>query len=519
MVLAHREDPVARFDPMNTSSISLHQVSSGMYGSGNLVRPCLENVFELCPGLAESWEANKDYTQWTFKVRDNVVWHDGRPFTAEDAKFWLDLLSKGAESQGKKRRQADYWADFATVGSVEALTGNRLRFTLSQPNPNYLQVMKTPFYTIAHPKHLMESRIASGDVDVAPVDVGWVATGPFKMQNYENSIKVQLRRFDKYWEKDAKGRQLPYLDGVDFAIIRDPAAMDSAFRTGRVDGGARGPAFNLSKQRQAGYIRDLGDKVWFAEVPFIYSAFNFNVIKGGPLQDVRVRRAIALWADKQSAFEGVMGGFGDLYTIMAPKNPYTSPDFATWPGFSAQTRERDRAEAKRLLAEAGYAGGLEIKEQCWRVSQTACEFMQGQLSPLGVKLTFPRLLDTAGYSANTLLIEDDTNSSGGTRPGWVIPEQAEALLTRYSINKRAVIKHEDPKIPEYFTRLKGTFDPQERVKIYRELERYIVVDQVYYVPIFGYVAVTPYRSHVKGLVVPAAEVNSNYDFATVWLDK
>jgi ABC-type transport system substrate-binding protein len=80
-------------------------------------------------------------------------------------------------------------------------------------------------------------------------------------------------------------------------------------------------------------------------------------------------------------------------------------------------------------------------------------------------------------------------------------------------------KHEDPKVAEWFRQLNASSKVDERVRTWKELERYWLLDQVYSVPIAGDTSYIPYRSHVKGMVVPAERVHEYLDFATVWLDK
>src|SRR4029077_20989361 len=106
------------------------------------------------------------------------------------------------------------------------------------PDAFYLESLGLQRIQIFQPKHLFEPAIAAGDVNVAPSQLGYVGTGPFKFKSYEPGVAIELTRFDKYWEKDAEGRSLPYLDGIIFNIIKSPAAMNDAFRTGQLDLGA-----------------------------------------------------------------------------------------------------------------------------------------------------------------------------------------------------------------------------------------------------------------------------------------
>ena len=103
--------------------------------------------------------------------------------------------------------------DLGDVRRVEVLPGNRLRVTLGQRSRLYPNVLSNPRLKVGHPKHLMEQRIQQGEVNVAPLDVGVVGTGPFRLAEYERDSVVRLRRFEAYWEKDAGANRLPYLEG------------------------------------------------------------------------------------------------------------------------------------------------------------------------------------------------------------------------------------------------------------------------------------------------------------------
>ena len=218
LTLANRGDPPAAFDTMRTSSIALHHVGGALFGAGNLVRRCRENMYLACPDLASSWLANPGFTEWEFTIRPNVTWHDGEPFTAEDAKFWFDLAANGWESDGVPVRAPAYFrGELGEIESVEVLEFNRLRVTLAEPNPHYLSVLANPRLRIAHPKHIFEPLFEDGEYSAGPLDVGVVGTGPFRLESYEPGSLVRVVRNDDYWERGAGG-DLPYLDGIDYVI-------------------------------------------------------------------------------------------------------------------------------------------------------------------------------------------------------------------------------------------------------------------------------------------------------------
>jgi peptide/nickel transport system substrate-binding protein len=501
---------------MKTANYDTVHMGNSVFGRANLVRACVESVYKLCPGLAESWEHNATFTQWTFKVRDNVFWHDGTAFTAADVKFWMELAFFGTKSGKSTRVPAWYQADLGDLQKVEVLESNRVRITLGRSAPQYLYGLTDPRQTVSHPKHLMQPFVERGEVNVAPQDVGWVGTGPFKVLKYEKGTRAQVRRFDRFWEKDVQGRQLPYLDGIDFAILRDPAAMDAAFRVGRLDGGTIGSPYYLTPERKAGYVRDLGDQVWFAEIATDVTGLGLNVLKPGPLQDVRVRQALARWIDKPAFSTAIYGGFGFVGTILHPQNPFTNPDFMTWPGFGPN-KERDRAEAKRLLAQAGYPNGFKMNFFGPQRFIPYFEFYQGQLAGLGVTLE-AKISDEANYNAGRSTLDYDT-LGGGIGGSPVIPEATETNYAAYSRTKVSPAKHEDPRMTELYGKLSATTDYNERVRIWRELERYYILEQAYYIPTSGQNSVIPYRSYVKGRTVPVERIHEYLDFVTVWVDK
>jgi peptide/nickel transport system substrate-binding protein len=495
-----------------------NNVTAPAQGDGNLVKPCRRNVFELCPSLAESWESNKEFTQWTFKIRDNVLWHDGTPFTARDAKFWVDLAVFGAQAAGNKRLPSRHLALFGDVEKVEALDGNRIRITVKQPVPILPHLMASDAANrMAHPRHLMEPRIQQGEVNLGPQEVGNIATGPFKLLSHEKGTRVQFRRYEKYWEKNEQGRQLPFLDGIDMAIIADAGAMDAAFRVGKLDAGSRSAGHVLSRERQAQYIKDLGDKVWFGQTLGFPHSLYPNLLKPGPLQDVRVRRAIHLYIDRQAAIPAVLGGFGTVFTVYLPDSPWPAEDYKTWPGLNPATKTQDRAEARRLLAEAGYEKGLTITMICFRPPWVLrCEWLSGQLREIGITLNLD-IVDAAGLSARARAPDYDMGSHANC--SGMIPESCAAALRRHKVNPTSWAKHDDPKVDELFDRLNGATSYDARLRIYRELERYVFVEQLITIPAWSHYEVVPYRSYVKGHQVPAAFPANNADFGTVWLDK
>ena len=190
LILANRSDPPAGFDPMRTSSIALHHIGGSIFGPGNLVRRCRTNMYLVCPDLAENWHATQDFKEWTFSIRNNATWHDGKPFTAHDVKFWFDLAVVGANSAAGLRAPAYFRGELSSVETTEVLEFNRIRITLKDHSPYFLEILTNPRLKFAHPAHLMEKRIANGEISLSPLDIGLIGTGPFKVVSYEPHMKT-----------------------------------------------------------------------------------------------------------------------------------------------------------------------------------------------------------------------------------------------------------------------------------------------------------------------------------------
>lgn len=516
MRLGNRGDPPAGFDPLRTSSIALHHVAGALFGPGNLVMRCRENMYFVCPYLATSWRSNLGFTEWTFTIREDVYWHDGTPFTAEDVKFWFELVCFGVKVDERVRAPAYFKSELGDVEQIEILAHNEVTITFSHSNPHFLEILANPRFKIAHPRHLMQPLIEQGEVSVSPFDIGLVGLGPFKFERYDQGSFIRVRRFDKYWEKDAEGHNLPYLDGIDYVIMPNPFSMDAAFRTGRLDGGARGQTHYLTAERIQGYQRDLKDEVFFAQIEGGNFRLAFNVLKEGPWQNPQVRRAIALWVDKPAAISGVLGGFGWTSPDLGPPNIPVPRTFVNWPKFDLGSKEEKRSEAKRLMFEAGHAEGFTMDHLCRGINTATGEFLKDQLTGLNIDLQL-QIVDEGEW--NRARVSLDYDSQQGRLTPSPIPEGTESVYGRYSRNPDAYAKHEDLQVDQLYRRLREADTFEQRVYLWREIERYLFVEQTYIIPIAEAINVVPYRTYVKGIVTPTEDAHTHTDFATVWIDR
>ena len=513
-VVAHRGD-ARRYDSHSYGSLNWATLVGAMYHQGFLTTACRHNAFELCPMLAESWTSNSDFTQWTFKIRDNVYWHDGNKTTAEDLRWALELAWKGSGDRAPSQTSSK----LGPITSIEA-TADSVVVNLSAPVFVYPDIMAMEQLELEHPKHLMGPELAKGNIKISPIDIGFIGTGPFKFANYEKDSLWQMERHDKYWEIAENGDQLPYMDGIDHIIMSSQSAQLAAFRTGRVDRTGIGST-NYMTQDQIKLLNDnMGEKVWFGRWPPYGKLMGVNA-RIAPYNDVRVRKAISLWFDRYEAVCIIDECDGYPTAVWAPGSPYGNADFLTWPGYNKDTKEADRAEAKKLLTEAGFPDGFKMKimagENWVRYAEWAQDDLKGLIDPNDEGNISIDVVDNATYGDKRCAGDFETLnplSSG------VVPRHSPELLSGgyLSTNKCSYIQHDDKKVDQMFADIAASTDMQERYKIAQDLEKYLTLETALAWNIYLEFRQVAFRDYVKGFIPPTWTPSTNSDYATTWLD-
>jgi peptide/nickel transport system substrate-binding protein len=501
---------------MRSTNYNLTPLTAALAGEGNLVQPCWEDERKICPALAESWEPNADFSQWTFTIRKGVTWHDGSPFTAENVVYWVNLFVHGAKVGDKERLPGAAKAQFGDFDKVELVDADTVRIYLNNPNSFYLDSLAKHRIPIFHAQHLFEPEIAAGNVDVSPYELGLIGTGPFKFVSYEKSSFIEMTRNNEYWEKDSEGRQLPFLDGIEYFILGSPSAHHAALRTGRLDVGARGNKYYATPELIPQFKESLGDGVYFLErAGGGSSGLGFNTVKA-PFNDVRLREAISLWVDRQTAVETLLQGNGRVRAgFLATENSH--PDFMTWPGYDPKTREADKAKARQLVADAG-AEGLEFTIISPNTLVTPMEWWIGAMDGLGMKPKL-QIMDVGAFDERKAGTDWEAAWGGGS-----LDEATGADVTfrfgRKSDSPYASTVHEDDKMVDFAVRMGKLSTAEERSELLQEIEHYIFQEQYYM--LFNSVGLNlvPVRSYVKDAKMSFILNPPTFAaYAHTWLDK
>lgn len=300
------------------------------------------------PALAERWDVDAEGTVYTFHLHDGVTFHDGTTMDAEDVKFSLDR----ARAEDSTNAQKALFAGIEAVDVVDPLT---VTVTLKAPDGNF------PF------------NMAWGDaVIVAPESIGTdatnpVGTGPFRFASWTQGDRIEIVRNDAYWGEPVA------LSRATFRIIADPTAAFAAMMAGDVDAFPNFPAPETLAQLAA----DPRFKVIVGstEGETILAMNN----RQPPLDDARVREAIAHAINRQDIIDGAMFGYGTpIGTHFAPHNP----DYVDLTGLSAY----DPGKSKALLAEAGVSDlKLRLALPPPTYARRGGEIIAAQLAAVGIR--------------------------------------------------------------------------------------------------------------------------------------
>ena len=264
---------------------------------------------ELEPYLAESFEPNDDFTEWTLTLRPDVLFHDGTPLDAEALKTIFDeyLTVDGANTQGALR-------DVEEMAVVDDLT---VTYSLSQPNAAFGDILVGPSGWPFSPTAAAELGDAFGDQPVG--------TGPFEFVSWQRDGAFVVERNDDYWQEG-----MPYLDQVTFRPIPDEETRATSLSSGDIDA-----AQSVRLSSFLARVRDLPD----VEIALGLSSGGGNVMfntTAPPTDDVRVRQALAYAIDQQAVVDVVAGDAAEVTELrsafFATKSPYYSDAVAeAWP--------------------------------------------------------------------------------------------------------------------------------------------------------------------------------------------
>jgi peptide/nickel transport system substrate-binding protein len=313
---------IAGLIPSITTDGASHEVGGLIYDG--LVRR--DKDLNIVPHLAESWEMSRDCLTLTFRLRRDVKWHDGAPFTAEDVRFTYETMIH-------PKTPTAYKEDFLQVKELAVLDPYTVRITYDTP---YAQALES-WDAYMLPRHLLAPYVAEGKLREAPQNREPVGTGPYRFVEWRPGERVVLVSSPDYFD----GR--PYLSRIVYRIIPSQATIFLELK-------AKGVDFSnltaIQYARQTDYPAFNKAYRKYSYPSNVYTYFGFN-LEDPRFADRRVRQAFAHAIDKRELIDGVRLGLAREAT--GPYKPGTwahNPDVARYP--------YDPARARALLAKAGW---------------------------------------------------------------------------------------------------------------------------------------------------------------------
>lgn len=472
----------------------------------NPIGPCYSNLLrydplentKVIPDLATEWSVSDDGLVYTFKLRQGVKWHDGQPFTAADVQATFDRGIKPPRGTVTPR-----WSAIKAMAQDWAMVDPyTFKVTLKGPSASFLPFLAVDFMMIM-PKHVLE---AKGDLKK---DV--VGTGAFKFKSYKRSVSFEVVKNPDYFLPER-----PYLDVMLTYILPDPGTAMAAFRTRRILTLATYPYVKPSELREL--QAEFGDKVKIGTYPVGGSVRLCINTKKTPWGDQRVRKAVHLALDRQAAVKALTEGTGAIGAPFDPRTEWSIPldELLKMPGYR-QPKDADLAEAKRLLAEAGFPNGFKssIMARSYPDYVNASIFIAEQLRKIGIDLGSVKVMESAaGYAA---LNAGDFDTEGES-VGFIIGDP-DALITELYLatSGRNYGKYYNEKVEKLFEQESRTLDVQKRKQLIREMQLILLDD-----PPYGFLYMSTsndaWWEDVRGYQ-SGQTIYTNIKYIDVWLKK
>jgi len=422
----------------------------------------LDNELKPQPLLAQAWDISPDGLTYTFKLRPNVKWHDGQPFTSADVSYTILEVLKKVHPRGRTA--------FAKVTAVETPDPLTAVIKLSQPAPPMLTALASSYESPMVPKHLF----AGTDPSANPYISKPVGTGPFVFKEWKKGDYILLEKNTDYWQAGK-----PTLQRIVFRIISDASARAASFETGEGHIGGLSPIPLTDMPRIAkNPALSIETRGYAYMSPYMLMEVN---LRKSPLNDVRVRQAIAHAIDRARMTQVVWLGYGQPAVSPIPSQVTTfhSTDLPKY--------EFNPEKAKKLLDDAGLKpgpNGMRFKITHDFIPfgseyQRTGEFIKQQLSRVGIDVEL-RSQDLPSFLRRAYT-EYDFDTTSLYYGAFADPTQGvQRLFWSKAIQKGVVFTnntgYNSPEMDRVLESAQGENDPVKRKALYLEMQRIAMTD-------------------------------------------
>ena len=453
----------------------------------------------IVPDLALSWSWSADLTKLTFKLREGVKWHDGKPFTAKDVQCTFDMLMGKAKEKFRKNPRKSWYENVVSVtpnGDSEAV------FTLKRAQPALLALLASG-YTPVYPCH-----VSPADMRTKPV-----GTGPFKFVEFKTNESIKVVRNPDYWKK---GR--PYLDGIEYTIIPNRSTAILAFIAGKFD-------MTFPTEVSIPLLKDVKSQAPKAVCKVAPTNVSTNLIvnrDAPPFDNADLRKAMALTLDRKAFVTILSEGQADIGAAMLPppEGVWGMPPeiLKTIPGYGPDIKA-NRDEARKLMQKAGYGPDKRLKVKVstrnipiYRdpavilIDQLKEIFIDGELD----------VVETANWFSK---VARKDYTVGLNLTGSAVDDPDQNFYENYACgSERNYTDYCNKDLQKLFDQQSMEPNFEKRKKLVWEIDKKLQEDVARPIILHARTA-TCWQPQVKGVTVMINSSYNGYRYEDVWLDK
>jgi peptide/nickel transport system substrate-binding protein len=484
---AHREETFALIHP-----------AAPHYNTLLRIDPFDKTGTRVVGDLAKSWTVSPDKRTYVLTLRRGVKFHDGSEMTSRDVRATYEKIINPPPGVTSVRK-----GEYFDIETVQAPEPYIVAFKLKWPSPSFIHSLASPWNWIYR-------------ADILERDIRWyekniMGTGPFTFVEHVKGSHWIGRRNARYWDPGK-----PYLDGYRALFIRDDAAQASAIQAELAHIQFRG----FSPAQRDDIVRALGEKVTVQESPWncgLVAAINHEK---QPFHDRRVRRALSLALDRYKAASALSKSaiVREVAGVQVPRSPFATPpaELVKLAGYGLDIRE-SRAEARRLLAEAGIASGFSFVLKNRNIPmpyKPIGTWLVDQWRQIGLKVGH-EIQESNLYFKD--LRAGNFEVSIDFQCGYVVDPDLD--LYKFQSRDRSDAnygRYTDPALDDLYVLQSRTVDPERRQRHIRAFEKRLLDEEAHYIYTLQWHRIVPHSTRVRGwTITPSHYLNNQLD--TVWL--
>lgn len=401
---------------------------------------------QVIPDLAESYEYSEDGMKLTFKLKENVKWHDGTEFSSADVKWTYDTM------------MAENWSKSDSLMNVESIdTPDKNTVVMNLKNKDAVLISKLGWYgTFIMPKHIYEG----SDVSTNEANQNPIGTGPFKFSSWEKGVSVKLTRNDEFFgEEKASAKELTFMiipdDNTAYqALVNNEIDYMNALPVAEVD--------SLDNDENYKIVQTLG-------INRSYMTFNFN---NEHLAKKEVREAIAMGLDQKVVYDRV-GGAGEMATT------FISPVFDKFVDSKFSLPKTDVEGAQKKLEDAGYTKNsngyyLELELALFESGnfKDTATILQANLDKIGIKINL-EVMEMSAWQQKVMENKDFELTMLAGYQGPDVTAVSGRVSTTGSTNFSG---YSNEKLDKLFNEASGESEESKRIELVSQIQEIMSED-------------------------------------------